>query len=107
MTAPSVDRQLGCARPRLLSFGESAPIVLSGGRNMVQVLANYWAVEPFRGALLYFYGNHGCNKAPLNESTAHGYQLAMGRRAINFGRRLFSTISIRDSPYNVHNAASG
>ena len=40
MTAPSVDRQLGCARPRLLSFGEGAPIVLSGGRNLVQVLAN-------------------------------------------------------------------
>ena len=31
------NRQLGCARPRLLSFGKGAPLVLSGGRNLVQV----------------------------------------------------------------------
>ena len=30
-------RQLGCARPRLLSFGKGAPLVLSGGRNLAHV----------------------------------------------------------------------
>jgi hypothetical protein len=29
--------QLGCARPRLMSFGKDAPLVLSGGRNLVAV----------------------------------------------------------------------
>lgn len=39
---PSVNdgRQLGCARPRLLSFGPGAPLVLSGGRNLLQVQKN-------------------------------------------------------------------
>ena len=30
-------RQLGCARPRLMSFGKGAPLVMSGGRNLVAV----------------------------------------------------------------------
>lgn len=30
-------RQLGCARPRLLSFGSGAPLVLSGGQNLLAV----------------------------------------------------------------------
>lgn len=36
---PSINdgMQLGCARPRLMSFGKDAPLVLSGGRNLVEV----------------------------------------------------------------------
>ena len=39
MMKPSTNdgRQLGCARPRLLGFGKGAPIVLSGGRNLLSV----------------------------------------------------------------------